>query len=281
MNNYQPKPFNAIQRTRAPQSVSDESFSELKEQRAEAGESFRNEIFEGKNAETGTTSKTWFDRQRGKWIAEFHFTDGSTDRLEANSRDDLLAAMAVGHAQTVVEDHEAELEANPIFNSDWEKTVHEWMTQGKWGKRFADWSELLPEHRLDQVCNLIRERAYKDYPKSSLREPLSLESTYVTLLDEGRLDEFEIEADKIKKQRDAESVKNAERDRLAGELHDASEAGYERAMSAYESEEAAKRVESDKKLSKTKKGMAELRRRALFGSKENAFPVSTGTAKRV
>lgn len=280
MNNYQPKLLNAIQQARAPQSVSNESFSELKEQRAEAGESFRNEIFTGRNPETGTESKTWFDRTLGKWIAEFHFSDGSTERLEANSRDDLLAAMAVGHAQVVVEEHEAELEANPVFNSAWEKTVHEWMTLGKWGKRFAEWSEFLSDSRLDQVCNLIRERAYKDYPKSSLREPLSIESTYVALLDEGKLDEFEIEAAENKKAADIQAAENAERDRLAGELHDATAAGYQRAMSEYEQEEAAKRVEADKKLSKTKKGMAELRRRALFGDKTNSFPISTGTGRR-
>lgn len=278
MRTYEPKKLNAIQQARAPQSVNDKSFSELREQIADEG--IGHPVFTGTNAETGTTSKTWFDGQRGKWIAEFHFTDGSTDRLEADSRDDLLVAMAVGHAQTVVEDHEAELEANPIFNSAWEKTVHEWLTLGKWGKRFAEWSEYLSERRLDQVCSLIRERAYKDYPNSSLREPLSLESTYVTLLDEGKLDGFENEAAEIKKQREAESAKNAERDRLAKDLHQRSEAGYLRAISEHEQLEATKRVEADKKLSRTNKGMAELRRRALFGEKENAFPISTGTAKR-
>lgn len=280
MNNYQPKPLNAIQQARAPQTVSDESFSELKEQRAEAGESFRNELFTGKNPETGTESKTWFDRTSGKWIAEFYFADGSTERLEADSRDDLLIAMAVGHAQVVVEEHETELEANPVFNSDYERVVFQWLRDCKFGREFSAWSDYLPQETVDNIGRMIREKAARMYGQGAKVYAPCIEAAYAALLDEGKLEVFENEAAKIKKQRDAESAKNAERDRLARELYDATEAGYQRAMSEHEQAEAAKRIEADKKLSKTKKGMAELRRRALFGDKENAFPVSTGTARR-
>lgn len=50
MKNYTPKPLNAIQQARAPQSVSDESFSELKEERAEAGEVFSQRNFHGQES---------------------------------------------------------------------------------------------------------------------------------------------------------------------------------------------------------------------------------------
>ena len=280
MKNYQPKPLNAIQQTRAPQTVSDESFSELKEQRAEAGESFRNELFTGKNPETGTESKTWFDRTSGKWIAEFHFTDGSTDRLEANSRDDLLLAVATGYAQTVVEDHEAELEANPIFESDYEGVVFQWLRYGKFGQEFDELSKYLPQSDVDKMAKLIKRTASKMYGRGSRLDARCIEGAYIELLDAGILEPFERCAAIYKERHDAKVAKDAERDALAEDLQQRSEAGYQQAVSEYEQAEAAKRIEADKKLSKTKKGMAELRRRALFGDKENAFPVSTGTARR-
>lgn len=189
--------------------------------------------------------------------------------------------MAVGHAQVVVENHEAELEANPVFNSDYERVVFQWLRDCKFGREFSAWSEYLPQNTVDTIGQLIREKAARMYGRGAKVYAPCIEAAYIALLDEGKLEAFENEAAKIKKQREAESVKNAERDRLAGELHDASEAGYERAMSAYESEEDLKRLQGDKKLASSKKGMAELRRRALFGSNENAFPISTGTAKRV
>ena len=272
-----PKPLNAIQQARAPQSVSDASFSELREQMTDEG--IGHPVFTAKNAETGTTSKTWFDRQRGKWIAEFHFADGSTERLEARSRDDLLVAMAVGHAESVAEDYEAELEANPIFKSDYEEVVFQWLRDCKFGREFSAWSEYLPQETVDKIGQMIREKASRMFRRGVQADARCIEAAYIALLDEGELEAFENEADEIKKQRDAES-KNAERDALAGELYDAAAAGYQQALSEYEQAEAAKRVEAETKLSKTKKGMAELRRRALFGDKSKAFPVSTGTAKR-
>lgn len=275
------KPLNAIQKRRAPETVSDESFAELKEQRAEVGESFRNEVFTGRNPETGTESKTWFDRTSGKWVAEFRFTDGSTDRLEANSRDDLLVAMAVGHAESVAEDYEAELEANPSFENQWNQTLYIWLTQAKWGKRFAEWVEHLPQATVNLLFDWLRKRATQMYGKGALVDARCIEGAYISLLDSDELlEKFERDAERVKKQRDAEDTKNAERDALAAEFQTRVEEGYQRSLVEEKQQKAVERVTADKKLSKSKKGMAELRRRALFGDKSNAFPVSTGTAKR-
>lgn len=279
MKNYTPKPLNAIQQARAPQSVNDESFSELREQMADEG--IGHPVFTGKNAEIGTTSKTWFDGQRGKWITEFLFTDGSTDRLEANSRDDLLVAMAVGHAESVAEDHEAELEANPIFKSDYEEVVFQWLRDCKFGREFSAWSEYLPQETVDKIGQMIRQKASRMYGNGAKKDARFLEAAYCELLDAGLLDAFEKEAAKNKQVADFQATKDAEQERVTAERLAAEEAGYNNAMAEYDAEKAAKRIVGEKKLSRTAKGMSELRRRALFEAKqEHPFAVSTGTAKR-
>ena len=278
MREYQPKPLNRFQQSSAPQSVSDEKFSELKEQMAD--ENIGHHVFSGKNAETGSESKTWFDRQSGKWISEFHFTDGTVERIEGDSRDDLLMAVAAGRGERIAQEREAELEANPVFNSVWEKTAHRWLTEFKWGQRFSKWVEWLPEYRADEVATLIRTRAYELYYKAAEVDPKSLEASYISLLDAGKLDKFEIEADTIRKReeqleaaRAAKAAKKAERDQEQ-----------EEAISERQREIAVECETTEaKRLAATKEGMAELRRRAI--PRLSGEPIQTlqmsGTAVRL
>ncbi len=278
MKNYEPKPLNAFQKQRAPHAVSDESFADLKERMADEG--IGHQVFTANNSETGSKSQTWFDRKSGKWKMRIQFADDSYDTLEADSRDDLLAAITAGHAQTVIEAQEAELEANPVFESEREAVVDDWLKRCKFGKECDALCSLLPEDDAVEITNLVKERARKLFGRGAFADIRNLERAYIEVLDSGLLDEFENEAAKIKKQREVESIKNAERDSLAEDLQRCSEDGYTRAMSEYEQEETAKRVAEEKKLVKTKKGLATLRHRALFGDKTNAFPISTGTGKR-
>lgn len=282
-NPFEAKPLNKWQQSRAPQQqVSDSAFADLRQELADQKifnkhATYANEVTDPK---TGIKTKIYFDRKSDVWRAEFTFSDGSTQTVEADSRDELILAVASERAHTLAENQEAEREANPTFQSQRHRTEYEWLIYGKWGRRFAEWVEYLPQQTVNEIFAVIRQKASRMYGKGAQIDPRCIEWAFVELLDEGRLDAFENEAAKIRKQCEAESVKNAEQERVTAERLTAEQDAYDHAMADYEREEAEKRGSEEKKLSKTKKGLAELRRRALFGDKENAFPVSTGTAKR-
>lgn len=140
----------------------------------------------------------------------------------------------------------------PRIQTQWEKTVQEWLFNYKWGQRFANWSESLSNESLDEVSELLRCKAYELFYESAISNPDALESAYISLLDNNQLDRFM-----------DESIRNSERDKLAQELFDKTAAGAAQATAEYEASEEAKALEIIRDMGQTKDGLKAIRRHVI------------------
>lgn len=152
--------------------------------------------------------------------------------------------------------------AETLVPSQRERVVQEWLTDFKFGREYDALGELLSADSLDETAAIVKERLREMYGEAAYTDPQNLENAYIAVLDAGLLDRFE-----------AEAAKNAEHQSRVEVVEEPSE---EWTLAPLASPEEIARL---RKLASTKKGLAQLRREAIFGTNPPRLPMS-GTARR-
>jgi hypothetical protein len=258
MSKFAEKPLNAIQAARVPQAVQDAS---LKESREALIEATGKGVITFNDSETGATFKTWRDARSGKWIQTATFPDGSTSRLEADSRDALLMAVAAAHAQEVSEEYERSQVSEPtVFD--------EWIANYRWGKECERLMQLLPDNRASELSTLVKTMAQKLWGERAFAHPGNLETAFIRVLDSGALDGLMNEAAAIERQaKEATQTPAVQRTAKTPSIVQ---------QRAQDAEQRRKEDAENRALAKKRNGMKELRRRALFSGHVETTPY-TGT----
>ena len=147
-------------------------------------------------------------------------------------------------------------------SSQREQTVHDWLNDFKFGREYDALCSVLSDDSIKETAYLLQQRLREMYGEAAYTDPQNLENAYVSCLDEGLLDRFE-----------AEAAKNAEHQPRVEVVEEPSE---EWTPAPLASPEEITRL---RKLASTKKGLAQLRREAIFGTNGSRVPMS-GTARR-
>lgn len=254
------KPLNAFQQVRAPHIVTDESFSNLKEDLvAQSLPRKATPILNLHDAETGSTSKTWQDKATGKFIYEVTFPDQSKQRVEADTFEGLDAAIEKYNARFAV--------SEPVRETEREKVVGEWINNFRFGKEYAAICSLLPDKRAHEFNQEVQEWGRKKYGNLYATSAQRLEDAYINALDSGALDIFEQEADLHRQL--------AEQENQSAPVQRAAETSTEDVKAAQDwrtAEDKSARI-----MASTRKGLKQIRRLAipsLSGKKIETTPLS-------
>ena len=270
-----PKKLNAFQVERAPQFVSDGSIENSIDEMIQSGElptaSKHKNVGSGlikytqRNFENEKYSETlWFDAATEQYKFTRQYKDG---RNALSIKGTLQEISDIRQAENDSLEQEAYEAANPVPVSEKEVAVEQWFRNYKFGQEAYAYLSILPESSGYKFKNAIWAKFDHLFGKAAKTADL-INQSYVAVWDEGKLDSFMAEADKLWAE-EATQARIAESARIATPISPTPSGNLPQESQNRKIQDAINR----------KKPLAELRHEALFVENGERIP-STGTVRR-